>query len=290
MNLLALFAPLQNFVTSVAAGVDSILQNPVVDHLLNWAGDYFLGHAFWTKTSDGDKTKREVNPAWLRREAPKHWAGTHLDETLFRLIMYATNQNGGVRTALLDNWGPPNPPLPLMDDPRHDLGQIGPHQWDDFRLTLIDELFTGPDNAKILLTGPEFTEKLTELAAFVTELSEIDAALRLRELIHLNYCKPREGDYKIVQVERFLGRRFKNLKDFLDWIKRPDGFLQLARSAAQSIDAQATRVAPSIRSAAYGVFRTGPAVQRPLNALAISLNNQANRIRPTGWIRFFIGN
>ncbi len=205
-----------NLFGKMSRSLKTVLDDPIVDHGLDWLGDYVMGHAFWEKKMAADGTQnRGVNPAWIRRESPKIFAQTHLDENLLREITYSSHLAAGHRTTLFDNWGP-SPVLPA-DPGDYDplLGEVGPHQWDDIRLSLVEELVGITDDAKR-------QTKIKELGETLTEIAQLEPVFRLRRFIRLHYCKPREDDYRIVKVEQFFQRRFENFRDFQDWLISPD--------------------------------------------------------------------
>ncbi|MBI5530817.1 MAG: hypothetical protein HY918_04985 [Candidatus Doudnabacteria bacterium] len=246
-----------------------LVENPIIDHSIDWLGDFVMGKMF-IKEKHGDTTTRKINPEWLRKEAPRLYARTSLDENLLREITYSKYFQAAHRVSLFDNWGP----NPTIADPDPLLGQIGPHQWDDFRLNLVDAMFeTGP--VLTPLKGAEKDEKIKELCNFLTEIAQLPNLYKLRRIVQLRYCRSRETDYKMVMFERLRGKVFASARDFMVEIRTwmndpgPTGMLALSAIAATSI----TAATPIIQNAATNA--------------ANNLNNRAQQIRSRGLNRFF---
>lgn len=250
--------------------INDTLKHPMVEVGMDWLGDFVMGHMF-TKRQEGDKIKREIDPVWLRREAPRIYARTKLDENLLREITYSRHLFAGHRVAIFDNWGPD----PATIDPDPLLGEIGPYQWDDCRLTLVEAMFSQDGPNLIPLKGVEREAKIKELCEFLTEIAQLPNPYKLRRMVQLRYCRSRETDYKMVMFERFRRKTFATMADFANdfqnWINDP---------GAKGYEAIAATIATGATAAtlATGVFTR--------NA-ANNLNNLADRTRPR-WLGRFI--
>jgi hypothetical protein len=222
--------------------VTDFLNDPKVDAAIDILGGIagaVIGEIIVKKT-EGDTTKRTLNPEWVRREAPKLYAETHLDENLLREITYSQDLSAGNRTELFDRWGP----IPGRTVWNHAAGEVGPHQWNDIRLTLVEEMCD--------ITDPGIrSAKIAELGAFLTELSKIEPGYRLLRFVRLNYCKPREEDYMIVKMQRFGRNRVANLVQLQTWIMNtgPDGFVETAIRYYGHVETAATIAAPFVNVA-----------------------------------------
>jgi len=250
------------------AKLNKALENPIVDHAIDWAGDYVMGHQFWKKSMSG---KREISPEWLRTEAPHLWAESHLDENALREITYSAHLAPAWRVALFDSWGP-NPAVPNPDPA---LGQVGRNQWNDIRCSLVEEMFVRRTDHLEPLSGDARKDKLKELCATLEEIARLPNVYKLRRFVRLNYCKAREDDYNIVKLERMRGQTFTSINGlwtgFRSWVTDPAGLAanaDLVTAAAQNAK---------------------PAVRTYLDSLATTINNCAARTRPNRFKRFFIG-
>lgn len=244
------------------------MENPLIDHGIDWLGDFLMLHPF-RKNAAGI---REVDPQWLRKEAPRLYARTSLDENLLREITY--RREFKYRVALFDNWGPDE----AVTDPDPLLGQIGPHQWDDFRLNLVDALFSQTGPAMIPLQDASREAKILELCVFLTEIAQLSDYYKLRRLVQIRYCRSRETDYKVVKFQQLRKRVFKTAGDLLteigNWISDPGPteFVTLSTNAAAGIDTAGVEVRNWLE-----------------NTATPQVNNLADRIRPRGLLRWLAG-
>jgi hypothetical protein len=169
--------------------------NPYFSHVVDWFGDFIMGRHFFNKeTNPEGKTVHTINHLWFRREAPHEFAKSHLDKNLLREITYSRHLKVGHRVRLFDNWGPD----PTVIDPDPTLGQIGLNQWNDIRLTLVDNLFQDVE-CQHPIVGDEREDIIIDLCQTLIEISKLDDLHKLRRFVELEYCKPREDDYEAVK-------------------------------------------------------------------------------------------